>query len=106
MERHEADVKELTDDSERQINRYNELWTAHDNLLMKAQTLRSQVTILSSGGRAEGTSGWFEGVSGWAEGASSQVGGASRQSEGPSNWAEGGNRWSEGSGDRIGSTDS
>ena len=46
---------------ERQIDPYNELWTTHDNLLIEAEALRSQVTILSSGGRAEGASGWLGG---------------------------------------------
>ena len=50
LESREADVTELRANSEHQIDYYNELWTAHDNLLMKTQALRSQVTILSSGG--------------------------------------------------------
>ena len=49
LECRDTDVKELQDDSERQINLYNELWTAHDSLLMEGQALCSQVTILSSG---------------------------------------------------------
>ena len=74
---------------ERQIDRYNELWMAYDNLLTEAQALRSQVTILSSGERAEGASGWFEGVSG-------RAGGANHQSDGPNDRAGGGNCHSRG----------
>ena len=47
LKRREADAKESRDDSERQINLYNKLWTTHGNLLMEAQVLRSQVMILS-----------------------------------------------------------
>jgi len=36
---------------------------AHGDLLMEVQVLRSKVTILSSGGQVEGTSGWFGGTS-------------------------------------------
>ena len=35
-------------DVERQYDRYNELWKAHGDLLIEAQTLHSQVPIRSS----------------------------------------------------------
>jgi len=49
LEHRKADAKELKNDSEHQINLYNELWIAHSNLLMEMQAPYSQVTILSSG---------------------------------------------------------
>ena len=49
LEHREADAEELRNDSEYQINHYNELWIAHSNLLMEMQVSRSQVTILRSG---------------------------------------------------------
>ena len=70
LERHKGDVEELKADAERQCDRYNELWRAQGDLLIEAQALRSQVSILSSGSRAESTSGWLEGMSGRTGGVS------------------------------------
>ena len=54
LEHHEHDVEELRADLEHQCDRYNELWKAHGDLLMEAQTLRSQVPIRKSGAQVEG----------------------------------------------------
>ena len=63
MECHEHDIEELRADVESQCDRYNELWRAHNNLLVEAQTLRSQVLNKNSGGRARGASGPAGGAS-------------------------------------------
>ena len=41
LESQEADVKELRADSKCQIDRYNKLWMAYDNLLMETHALKS-----------------------------------------------------------------
>ena len=54
MEHREHNIEELRADVERQCDCYNKLWRAHNDFLMEAQTLHSQVLIRNSGGRAEG----------------------------------------------------
>jgi len=98
-ERHEKDVKEMRAEVSHQSKRYNDLWSADGELLEKVQTLRSQVTIFSSGGRVESAGGWL-GITGPnPEGSSSRPRGSGRQSGRPNDHTVSSDSWHERSGD-------
>ena len=47
-ERRECEIDELRTHKLHQSRRYDELWRSHDELLVEAQKLRSQVSVLNS----------------------------------------------------------
>jgi len=89
----EKDVEELRVEALRQSEHYEELWKAHGALLEEAQTLRSQVIILNSGGRVESIRGWLGNMSRDLEGPSSRPGDSGRQSGRPADHAESSGGW-------------
>ena len=54
LEHRECEIDELRTHKLRQSRRYDELWRSHDELLIEAQKLRSQVSVLNSDRGAEG----------------------------------------------------
>ena len=102
LENHEKDVEELRAEVSHQSERYDEFWSAHGVLLEEAQTLRSQVTTLSSGGRVEITRGWLgsasrdpEGPNSWLRGSDCQSGRPTDHAERSGGWHERSRGWSE-----------